>query len=769
MEKKILLLTFVMMALCAGAQNAVGDWMIHTSFVGDQVTHIAEGRDWVYYLSGGNLFRLDKDTQENEALSRMNYLSDMDISQIFYNSDKDYLLVVYTNSNMDVILSDGAVVNMSEIKDAVMTSSKVINYVTFAQDVMYVATDFGYIVVDDTKFIVKESHVYGRPVMSVAQVGKMLLVSTPDASYYGPVDKYYDQLESFNPASFKVNSRLFTINDSTFFCMTGWTRIGKMTIDANGKAHFKVDDLINGNATQVQKTLNGYLLNVESHSQCYRTDEAGDIIEDIDAEGEMCSAHPQGDGTLWAAGPKGLHKLNSDSYYFPNALSFDRPFWMAYNKAKDLLYVSSPATNFFFGDDEARPTAVNTYDGVKWNDVTPDNAPASGSFNIQFMPDDPNTYLLSSWKQGLLKVTNNQIEMIYNDNNSPMKREQGAMHPITSIDRNGNVWVIQSFENPEHPAMVLPAAKAKLSTVTAADWITPSITGLISGHTKTASFISTRNSQYDIKVFNDGDQKMPLIFWNSNGEISSRPQQELYDRLIDQDGQPFTWINVMCLTEDLNGIVWMGSTEGVISFNPAQAFNQNFRINHIKVPRNDGTGMADYLLNGIQVNDIAVDGANRKWIATQTSGLFLVSANGTEIIKKFNTTNSPLASNTVYRVCCNPNSNSVYVTTPVGLYEYFSDSSPAESDYSNIYAYPNPVRPEFTGEVTITGLMDNSLVKIADASGNVIRQLKSTGGMVTWDCCDYYGERVKTGVYMVVCSRADGGSEAVVTKIAVIR
>ena len=128
-----------------------------------------------------------------------------------------------------------------------------------------------------------------------------------------------------------------------------------------------------------------------------------------------------------------------------------------------------------------------------------------------------------------------------------------------------------------------------------------------------------------------------------------------------------------------------------------------------------------------------------------------------------------MASNSIYRVCCNPNSNSVYLTTPDGVYEYFSDSSPAEADYNDIFAYPNPVRPDYLGDVTITGLMDNSLVKIADASGFVIRQLKSTGGMVTWDCCDQYGERVKTGVYMVICSQANGSGKSAVTKIAVIR
>lgn len=772
MVKKILLLAVVMMALGAGAQNAVGDWMIHTSFVGDKVTHIAESENWVYYLAGGNLFRLDKETQENEALSRMNYLSDMGISQIFYNSDEDYLVVVYTNSNIDIILTDGTVVNMPEVKNAVMTQSKTINHVNFAPGVIYVATDFGYIVIDDNKFVVSESHVYNEPLACVAQVGDVLLVSASDATYYGSAELYHDQLESFDLAPFDPNCRWYTINDSTYFYLTGWTFLGSMKIDASGNAHFNFPSIIEHKTTQLQETVDGYLLNVPGLKKCYITDEKGHITNEIDTDGEVCSASPDGNGSLWAAGPKGVHMFDDANYYLPNALSFGRPFWMTYNKSKDLLYVSSTATNYFFEDGD--PTSVNTYDGVRWRDVTPDNAPLLGSFNIQFMPDDPNTYLLSTWHDGLLKVTDNQIALNYNASNSPMKRidknyPYDIMHPITSIDRNGNVWVVQSYENPEHPAMVLTAAKAKQSAVTTADWATPNIDALNSGHTKTASFISTKNSQYDIKIFNDGDYQMPLILWNTNGEIPSRPKPEVFKQLIDQDGQPFTWLNVMCLTEDLNGMIWMGTSEGVISFNPAQAFSDNFRINHIKVPRNDGTGMADYLLSGIQVNDIAVDGANRKWIATHSSGLFLVSADGTKIIKKFNTTNSPLASNTVYRVCCNPNSNSVYVTTPAGLYEYFSDSSPAEPNYSNIYAYPNPVRPEFTGEVTITGMMDNSLVKIADASGNVIRQIKSIGGLATWDCCDSYGERVKTGVYLVLCSPASGGSEGVATKIAIIR
>ena len=771
MIKKILLFLTVLTTLCAGAQNAVGDWRFHSAFVGTDVNAIVETEDWVYYLSSGNLFRLDKETDENEALSIVNDLTDMVIQQVYYNSDKDYLVVIYGNSNIDIIKTDGSVVNMPEIKDAVMTSSKAINDVTFAPGEIYLATDFGYVVIDDSKFVVEESHLYGKSLSSVAQVGNMLLLTSPDASYYGLADVYYDKLSSFETSTVIKGSCLRAINDSTFFCLSDSTVLYSMTVDDDEQALFESQTLIDKATELLQKTVDGYLLYVPDMKQCFMTDEYGQIIEFFVTDGEMCSAHPAGDGTIWAAGRNGLHKLDSENYYLPNAVTFDLPFWMTYNKADDLLYVSSPATNSFFVEEESRPTAVNTYDGLKWNDVTPEDAPVKGSFKIEFMPGDPDTYLLSSWHQGLLKVYENEIVQIYDSTNSPLSKRT-CCHPIITIDRNGNLWAVQTYEtfkNGKSPVMVLPASKLKQNTSSKSDWVIPEIDGLRDEPTKTASFISTKNSSYDIKIFSNGDYQRPIVMWNSNGDISSRPQQMMFSELIDQDGQPFSWTKIMCFTEDRNGMVWMGCTEGVISFNPAQAFTGSFRVNHIKVPRNDGTGMADYLLNGIQVNDIAVDGANRKWIATQTSGLFLVSADGTQIIKKFNSTNSPLASNTIYRVCCNPNSNSVYVTTPTGLYEYFSDSSPAEPNYSNIYAYPNPVRPEYTGEVTITGMMDNSLVKIADASGNVIRQLKSTGGMATWDCCDQYGEHVKTGVYMVLCSRANGGSEAVVTKIAVIR
>ena len=192
-------------------------------------------------------------------------------------------------------------------------------------------------------------------------------------------------------------------------------------------------------------------------------------------------------------------------------------------------------------------------------------------------------------------------------------------------------------------------------------------------------------------------------------------------------------------------------------------------VNHLKVPRNDGTNLADYLLDSQIVSQIAVDASNRKWISTIGSGVYLVSENGDEILEHYTTDNSILPSNTVYAVGCDPNSNKVYFGTGQGLVEYNSTSAPGKENYNEVYAYPNPVKPDFTGWITVTGLMEDSLVKITDSAGNVIVQGRSDGSMFVWDGCNHSGERVKSGVYYVMASQnATGSSSACVTKIMVI-
>ena len=209
---------------------------------------------------------------------------------------------------------------------------------------------------------------------------------------------------------------------------------------------------------------------------------------------------------------------------------------------------------------------------------------------------------------------------------------------------------------------------------------------------------------------------------------------------------------------------------GVIELsNPKNATNPSFTVTRIKVPRNDGTNYADYLLDAIHVTSISVDNSNRKWLGTMSDGVYLVNENGSKILEHFTSENSYHPGGITYSVYAYPFSNSVFMGTEYGLVEYSSDSSPAMEDYSNIYAYPNPVKPDYTGLITITGLMDNSLVKITDSAGHVFYTSRSEGGMVTWDGCNSVGERVKSGVYFVYVSQNENQqSSGAVTKIMII-
>lgn len=763
----------LLIAALAFVHASASNWQVVPSFLGSKTQNVVDMGDEVYYLVSGSLYRFDKSTKENESLNRANYLNDVVISNIYYNDYRGYLMVVYDNSNIDIITSEGDIINLPEIKAASLTQSKTINDVNFTPEGrVYLATDFGYVVLNDKKWEVLESRIFGQKVNSVAEVGDYMLVSQGTDLRYGKVGKHYETIGSMPKVKGSVNNdggRLRTLTDSKLLICTGWTFTANVTIDEAGEVVANIAESQPCKTDNLQATPSGYLLNCFSNN-CYLTlDATGSNFTKVDAENQMYSAYKGGDGTLWAVGDNGLHQATDNAnFYKPTALSFVTPFHLTYNNAQRLLYVTSTGSNAFISAQNL-PTGVNTFDGITVKDVTPTpTIENGGSFYPVFSASEENTYFMGNWWNGIHKVTGGKVVNNYNWENSPMEHALGGYYcsPIIALDKAGNLWAAQSSAPAGKSIFVLPQAKQAQKAVTASDWITVNVPG--ASPSKFSVLTTLRSS--NVKVFSDGTFGGSLFFINDGGTPSANPTTRSYSSgsLFDQDGNIVNWNNIYTLTEDQNGNVWMGTNDGVLVFNPADAFKSDFRLHHIKVPRNDGTNLADYLLNGIAVSHIAVDASNRKWICTNGSGLFLVSADGTTVISQFNTDNSPLLSDVVYRVCPDPYSNAVYVTTSNGMMIYRTNSTPGENSFSNVVAYPNPVRPDYYGLITITGLMENSLVKIADASGNVVKQLKSVGGECTWDGTIDGAERVKSGVYFVFASQADG-SEAAVTKILIVR
>ena len=259
-----------------------------------------------------------------------------------------------------------------------------------------------------------------------------------------------------------------------------------------------------------------------------------------------------------------------------------------------------------------------------------------------------------------------------------------------------------------------------------------------------------------------------IFIFNEKGTIDDKSDDEskLYTTFTDANGS-IDVSGYYCVVEDKTGQVWIGTSRGpIICRNPRNSID---KISCERIVRtNNENGEPFYLLDGEKINAIAVDGGNRKWIGTQSSGVFLVSEDGMETIYNFTTANSPLPSNQVNTLAINQQTGEVFIGTEKGLVSYMGDATEGSEDYSDIYAYPNPVRPEQNDRVTIVGLMNDSNVKITDLKGNIIYQGKSAGGTFTWDCRRKGGGRVATGIYLVLSATPEA-KESVVTKIMVVK
>lgn len=773
---KKLLLSIALIAAVAAQLRADGQWRIHPKFVSTEAQEVVEMGDRVFYLVSNNLFCYDKSTDENEAWNKQNYLSDTYITGMFHNPDKDYMVVTYDNGNLDVIEESGRVRNLSDIKNSTVLGGKNVNDVTFDNGVFYAATDFGYVVYDDSKWEVKESRIYTQKsatnsdvwvnvkMLSVARVGDYMVLVNDSVTYSGLASERHEALSSYATSKLSLGKKvhLCPIEGNSFFALGD--RLYRGTVSSTG---VKVTSEVKAKGENLQKTSNGFLVNFMSQGYYYTFDEHGDNPQKVEGGNELyCEV---ADGSMWSVAEDGLHNSEApDSYYKPISISVSNPFWLSYQPTTQKLFVTNTGTLGRMLDEQYDPTVVNVYDGTRWTDVTPSPIlKKSGTYWMNFAPENQDEYYMGSWWNGVYKIQGTDVVQTYNWENSPMIHALDGYycHAVTTLDRQGNMWVAQTG-NGETPVMILPSAKRRLDNVTVNDWIDPKLKDV-----RVSKFARILPSKYNNLIVYCQGNFAPVMVWDYGGDPSGTIKKVSHATFLDQDNNTYEWGFLFSFAEDHDGIIWMGCDNGVISFNPTQAFSKDFRINHIKVPRNDGTDLADYLLNGMQVNCITVDANNCKWIGTSNHGLFYVSPDGSQVLKQFTTENSQLLSNKIYDICCNESSNSVFITTGNGLIEYFYDSStPVEGDMSSIVAYPNPVRPDYGGDVTITGLKDNCIVKIADSAGNVVTQMRSVGGTAVWDARTPQGDRVKSGVYFVFASTSGTSSSlSAVTKILIMR
>ena len=246
-----------------------------------------------------------------------------------------------------------------------------------------------------------------------------------------------------------------------------------------------------------------------------------------------------------------------------------------------------------------------------------------------------------------------------------------------------------------------------------------------------------------------------------------------YKSFINQDGTPLASVisGVTSVAEDLDGNIWFGTDAGPMMIEKKYIGKDpsNIVLTQVKIPRNDGTNYADYLLAGIYISCIKVDNDGKKWFGTNGNGVYVISKDNMTEVEHFTTENSGLISNNIGDIEIDENTGEVFIGTDNGLCSYMSGITKVidEMTKDEVYAYPNPVKPDYTGLITITGLTYNADVKILSSNGALIKEGKSNGRMFTWDGNDKNGHRVASGIYMVATATKDG-KQGVVCKIAII-
>ena len=389
-----------------------------------------------------------------------------------------------------------------------------------------------------------------------------------------------------------------------------------------------------------------------------------------------------------------------------------------------------------------------------------------GAFCLDIDPADEN-HIFTGSRNGLYEFRNGKFVKYYDTSNSPIEPFDGVSKEYqlvtgTKFDQQGNLWILNSSAPTTALLKYANGAFTKLSH--------SELMKLNRGSLQNRS-----NAEMCKMII---DSKGLMWFVNNNWILPALYQYNIdtdkivaYESFVNQDGTNISNMNgVRCVEEDLNQNIWIGTNQGPFMLERSEIEQGGSTFTQVKVPRNDGTNYADYLLSGIDILSIAIDKAGRKWFGTNNNGVYLISEDNMTQVQHFTTDNSKLLSNNVLSIAINNTTGEVFFATDNGLCSYVSDATETniEMTTDNVWAYPNPVEPGYTGNITITGLSLNADVKILTANGAIVNEGHSNGGTYVWDGCDQKGRRVASGIYMVATATSKG-EKGTVCKIAIVR
>ncbi len=416
--------------------------------------------------------------------------------------------------------------------------------------------------------------------------------------------------------------------------------------------------------------------------------------------------------------------------------------------------------------DGNNPGEVHIWNNEKWEEFEQPSADVLGHVNLDFicLDFDPKKegHVMVGAKGGLYEFRDNKFIKQYNRDNSPLQScvnsENYLLITAVKYDKEGNLWVLNSTSDTQYDYPIWQYTPNN-------EW--KSFSHQEMGGIYDANLTNLFNISYDNRLWFINN------WWASCKLYAFDPTTDQLTHygpsFTNEDNSTLTPNYIFGAAEDKKGNVWLGTTIGPLYLSKASIINGSTEFTQHKVPRNDGTNYADYLLSNVEIRCIAVDAGNRKWMGTSNNGVYVISDDCNTEVYHFTEENSPLLSNIVHDILIMPD-GTIYFATDKGLCSYKSDVTETSSEMTkdNVYAYPNPVKPDYTGNINIVGLTYNADVKIVSSNGSLVNQGKSTGGSYLWDGCDQKGRKVASGIYMVETS-TESGEKGTVCKIAIVR
>ncbi len=759
--------------LVAQDVSAIGQWQAHLPYT--NLVAVVEGGGHIYAASNTAAFQYTPSTGEVELLNKTNVLNDVGIQGLAWNTELGMLMVYYSNGGIDLV-KDGLSWNVGDIKRSSIIGNKSIYSVFMQGSLAYLGCGFGVVVLDLAAREVRETWFIGP---SGAQVRVNGIEMTQDSIYAA------------------TGTGLFTAaragtNLASFTSWTKRTDMGPAVAGGPFNSIARFGDRILLNAERTSGTGGDTLLILEPNNTWTRFAPLFDRINrgiSVSADGQYVVIPHRSDlhvyddqmvevgfvswyqdqpsnpsqafrvpsGHLWIADRgQGLVRIlpgGDISEILPNGPRTSTSWRMA--SEKGTAYVATGAVTGTW-DNTFLKDGVHVYRNGVWKTLELSTYPIMNGANefggalndpisVAIDPEDPDHAFVGSWDDGLLEIRGGEPIMIHNSANSPLSEDlspfQGRLYVSgLDYDESGTLWM----SNAKSATPIVARGKNGA-------WYTFQPGSILGGNALLSDVLAARNGyKWIIRPRGNG-----LLVYDSGNSLANS-DDDRYALVGSQRGRGgLATPDVFAVAEDHDGQIWLGTGRGLALFyTPEVVFSgDDYDAEQILIEQD---GNVQVLLETEVVSAIVVDGANRKWVGTQTGGVYLVSPDGQEQIHHFTAENSPLPSNTILNLSLDGSTGEVYFGTDRGIMSYRGEATEGGEDSECISVFPNPARETYTGPIAITGLVRDSEVKITDVSGNIVHRMRSLGGQAIWDGTDMSGQRAATGVYLVFASDVTG-------------